>query len=141
MDQENVRRFFVVGGLTKAEGRTSTPRDQEISSALLWILPTTGSHMLTFELFDVSRALARPYSAFRHAGRSAEAPSMAEAIESERRQAAAALDWGEIDAELHDVEWLEDYREQRFYPLKQVVDIFSSGDPEGLTLEVREPSC
>ena len=66
---------------------------------------------------------------------------MAEAIESERRQAAAALDWGEIDAELHDVEWLEDYREQRFYPLKQVVDIFSSGDPEGLTLEVREPSC
>ena len=46
-----------------------------------------------------------------------------------------------LDAELHDVEWLEDYREQRFYPLKQVVDIFSSGDPEGLTLEVREPSC
>ena len=62
---------------------------------------------------------------------------MSDAIERERRQAAAALDWAEIDAELHDTPWLDEYREQRFYPLKQVVEIFSSGEPEALTVEVR----
>ena len=61
---------------------------------------------------------------------------MSDAIERERRQAAAALNWSEIEAELHDPPWMEDYREQRFYPLKQVIDIFSSGEPEALTVEV-----
>ena len=62
---------------------------------------------------------------------------MAEQIERERLQAAAALNWNEMHEALHDAEWMDEYREQRFYPLKQVVDIFSSGDPEGLTIEVR----
>lgn len=65
---------------------------------------------------------------------------MAEAIDKERLEAAAALNWPEIEAELHNPPWMDEYREQRFYPLKQVVDIFSSGEPEALTVEVSVPS-
>ena len=65
---------------------------------------------------------------------------MANQIERERLQAVAALNWNDIDAALKD-EWLEDYQKQNFYPLKHVVDIFSSGDPEGLTVEVRHAPC
>lgn len=46
----------------------------------------------------------------------------------------SGVDWAEIDAEIADVP--EEFREPRFYPLKHVVEIFSSDDPQGLTAEV-----
>ena len=45
-----------------------------------------------------------------------------------------AVDWAEVEAALQSVP--EDYREPRFHPLKHVVDIFSSSDPQGQTQEV-----
>jgi hypothetical protein len=45
-----------------------------------------------------------------------------------------AVDWAEVDAALKSVP--ADYREPRFHPLKHVVDIFSSSDPQGQTQEV-----
>jgi hypothetical protein len=44
------------------------------------------------------------------------------------------VDWQEIDEGIIDVP--EEFREPRFYPLKHVVEIFSSDDPQGLTAEV-----
>lgn len=44
------------------------------------------------------------------------------------------MDWNYVVEELRDVP--DEFKEQRFYPLKHVVDIFSSGDPQGRTAEV-----
>ncbi len=58
---------------------------------------------------------------------------MAEIEESS--EPAADVDWAYIEEELRDVP--DEYKEQtRFYPLKHVVEIFSSGDPQYLTAEV-----
>lgn len=46
----------------------------------------------------------------------------------QRRGSRAVVEWQQIDAELQEVP--EEYREQRFYPLKHVVEIFSSDNPE-----------
>ncbi|GAX74536.1 hypothetical protein CEUSTIGMA_g1985.t1 [Chlamydomonas eustigma] len=53
----------------------------------------------------------------------------------EGRPARSNVDWAEIDAEIQAVP--AEYRDQRFYPLKQVIDIFSSGDPEGQAIQLR----
>eukprot|EP00798_Chlamydomonas_sp_ICE-L_P015993 gene15993-22127_t len=48
----------------------------------------------------------------------------------------ASIDWKKIDAELQVVP--EEYREPRFYPLRHVVEVFSSGDPQALTVKLRQ---
>jgi hypothetical protein len=52
----------------------------------------------------------------------------------EGKPARSNVDWAEIDLELQAVP--AEYRDQRFYPLKQVIDIFSSGNPEGQAIQV-----
>ncbi len=44
------------------------------------------------------------------------------------------VDWQYVEEELREVP--AEYKEQRFYPLKHVVEIFSSGDPQLQTAEV-----
>ncbi|GFH16572.1 Sec8_exocyst domain-containing protein, partial [Haematococcus lacustris] len=46
------------------------------------------------------------------------------------------VDWEYINEELRDIP--ADFREQRFHALKHVVDIFSSGDPQGKTAQIRD---
>lgn len=45
-----------------------------------------------------------------------------------------SVDWQLVEEELRDVP--EEYKEPKFYPLKHVVEIFSSGDPQLQTVEV-----
>lgn len=47
----------------------------------------------------------------------------------------SVVDWEAVDEEIKSVP--SEYREPRFYPLKHVVEVFSSADPQGLTQEVR----
>ncbi len=44
------------------------------------------------------------------------------------------VDWNQVDAEVKSVPL--EYREARFHPLKHVVEVFSSADPQGLTQDV-----
>lgn len=44
------------------------------------------------------------------------------------------VDWSQVDAEVKSVP--SEYREARFHPLKHVVEVFSSADPQGLTQDV-----
>ncbi len=44
------------------------------------------------------------------------------------------VDWAAVDAEIKSVP--SEYREIIFHPLKHVVEVFSSADPQGLTQEV-----
>jgi hypothetical protein len=62
-----------------------------------------------------------------------------EDIEQAASDARAEVDWDYIQEELNDVP--PEYREQRFHALKHVVEIFSSGDPQGHTAEVSEAMC
>ena len=57
---------------------------------------------------------------------------------AERAKASSKLDWSLVDAGLAAVP--EPYLDERFYPLKHVVEVFSSKDPEAVTLDVREKS-
>jgi hypothetical protein len=57
---------------------------------------------------------------------------------AERAKASSKLDWSLVDAGLAAVP--EPYLNERFYPLKHVVEVFSAEDPEAMTLDVREKS-
>ena len=46
------------------------------------------------------------------------------------------LDWSLVDAGLSAVP--EAYLDERFYPLKHVVEVFSAKDPEAVTLDVSQ---
>eukprot|EP00198_Chlamydomonas_reinhardtii_P011037 XP_001700374.1 component of the exocyst complex [Chlamydomonas reinhardtii] len=50
----------------------------------------------------------------------------------------SVVDWEAVDEEIKSVP--SEYREPRFYPLKHVVEVFSSADPQGLTQELRDTS-
>ncbi|KAG2428861.1 hypothetical protein HYH02_014272 [Chlamydomonas schloesseri] len=50
----------------------------------------------------------------------------------------SVVDWEAVDEEIKAVP--SEYREPRFYPLKHVVEVFSSADPQGLTQELRDTS-
>ncbi|GFR46534.1 hypothetical protein Agub_g8125, partial [Astrephomene gubernaculifera] len=54
---------------------------------------------------------------------------------SSRRQ---PVDWDAVDEELASVP--AEYREYIFHPLRHVVEVFSSQDPQGLTQELRDAS-
>lgn len=51
----------------------------------------------------------------------------------------ANVDWDTIQEEIQEIP--PEYREARFYPLKHVVEIFSSPDPQALTADVSNIPC
>lgn len=53
---------------------------------------------------------------------------------SEAPQRLEEVDWALIDEVLRDVP--EEFKSERFYSLKHVIEIFSSGDPQERTAEV-----
>jgi hypothetical protein len=59
---------------------------------------------------------------------------MADELEQAAVAARAEVDWAYIEEELKEIP--EAFRASTFYPLKHVVEIFSSGDPQGMTATV-----
>ena len=55
---------------------------------------------------------------------------------AERGKVSSKLDWSQVDSGLAAVP--EAYLDERFYPLKHVVEVFSAKDPEVVTLDVRK---